>query len=82
MLFLLYKQEVLVLRLCGLGDTELLEGVGPVPTCELSALHPLSESDLSVVFAVLIILSLVSVGRWILQRFVSPEDQEPADKKH
>lgn len=63
MLFLLYKQEVHVLRLCGVGDTELLEGVGPVPTCELAALHPLSESDLSVVFAVLIVLSLVNIGR-------------------
>lgn len=53
-----------MLRLCGPGDMELLKGVGPSPSCELSALHPQAESGLSVLFAVLIILGLVSIGRW------------------
>lgn len=50
--------------MCGSSDIELLKGVGSSPSCELSALHPLAESGLSVVFAVLIILGLVSISRW------------------
>lgn len=51
-----------MLWLCGPSDTDLLKGVGSSPSCELSALRLLAESGLSVLFTVLIILGLVSVG--------------------